>query len=223
MTRHQENTVTGISVDRRMVGDVLLFFVKQPVAGEAMTRLARTIGPERAVRAYRQIAEAAWAKTRSEAFDRWVAYTPASQKAFFKTWLPGADRYLSQVRGDIGKRMETAMAEAFEAGSRSAGVVGTDLPDLDAAVVERSLGLLSPGGAVLCPSFDGGFWLLALSHPARGLFHGVHWASDHVYLQTRRSLESAGFHVVEGPRLRDVDTAEDLAAYPHLWESCLRD
>jgi hypothetical protein len=37
----------------------------------------------------------------------------------------------------------------------------------------------------------------------------------------RASLTDAGYGVIEGPQLRDVDTARDLRAFPRLREELL--
>jgi rSAM/selenodomain-associated transferase 1 len=225
MNARPTETVTesplGGGADRSSGTPVLLVFARRPVPGQVKTRLAGEIGGENAARLYARMAEDAWAKTESTSFSRWLVYTPADDEVFFHDWLPGANRYLPQTSGSLGKRMEEAIATAFGHGADRVGVVGTDLPDLDASIVERSFDLLPPGGAVLGPSFDGGFWLLALSKPGQGIFAAVDWESPAVFERTRASLTDAGYGVIEGPQLRDVDTARDLRAFPRLREELL--
>ncbi len=216
MIRQPDDSAPGRPHDRQTSGDVLLFFVKRPVPGRVKTRLARRIGSEEAARLYARMAEGAWAGTAAGPFARWVVYAPPGDGEFFERWLPGADRYLPQSEGDLGDRMDGAVRQAFNSGARRVAVAGSDLPDLDAAVVTRAFGLLEPGGALLCPSFDGGFWLVALTAPGKGLFRGVDWTAKDVCGQARRSLKAAGYRTCEGPRLRDVDTVEDLEAFPSL-------
>lgn len=219
MIRQPGGPLQGNPAATRAESDVLLLFVKRPVPGKVKTRLARRLGQREASRLYARMAEGAWARTAAGPFSRWLVYAPPGDGDFFERWLPGADRYLAQSEGDLGDRMEAAINEAFDADAGRVAVAGTDLPDLDAAVAMRAFDLLEPGGAVLCPAFDGGFWLVALAEPARDLFRGVDWAASDVYEQARRRLQSLGYRTCEGPRLRDVDTIEDLEAFPALTKS----
>jgi hypothetical protein len=79
-------------------------------------------------------------------------------------------------------------------------------PGIAAAI--RALGRAD---AVFGPAEDGGYWLVGMGprRPARP-FAGVRWSSGHTLADTLRNF--AGRRVALLRRLRDVDTAEDLAA-----------
>jgi uncharacterized protein len=70
-----------------------------------------------------------------------------------------------------------------------------------------------PADAVLGPAVDGGWWGLALRDPtAAGALRGVPMSTPDTGRLTAAALRARGLRVVEGPVMRDVDTAADAWA-----------
>jgi hypothetical protein len=92
-------------------------------------------------------------------------------------------------------------------------IVGGDIPGLRNVHVARAFAALGPNEAVFGPAEDGGFWLVGLKRvravPA-DLFAGVRWSTPHALADSRASLKGLRTGFVD--RLRDVDSAVDLAA-----------
>ncbi|MEE8716081.1 MAG: TIGR04282 family arsenosugar biosynthesis glycosyltransferase [Coriobacteriales bacterium] len=140
--------------------------------------------------------------------------------------VPGADRarerFLSRLpagaaaapqRGaGLGERMGNAIDDELAGGVESCVLLGSDLPLADVGLVGASLGLLADSGAdvVLCPSEDGGYWLVGARRPIPEVFSGKAYGAANVMEEALRSCERAGYSVVVGPRSRDVDDADDL-------------
>jgi rSAM/selenodomain-associated transferase 1 len=185
-----------------MRGDVVILFARAPRLGAVKRRLARGIGAMAALRFYR----AQLARTLRLARDpRWrveLAVTPDHGAA---RWPRGIAR-VPQGRGDLGARMGRALGR-----HRRAVLVGSDIPGLARADIAAAFRALGRAQAVFGPAEDGGYWLVGLGprRPARP-FAAVRWSTEHALADTLANF--AGRRVALLRRLRDVDTAADLAA-----------
>ncbi|RME74219.1 MAG: glycosyltransferase [Planctomycetota bacterium] len=209
--------------------EVLVVFVREPVAGRTKTRLARTIGPERAAELYRVMVEEVARETARVAGcgrARWLWVAPARACETVGRWLGGFDRVLGQPEGDLGVRQQAAFEAAFSAGAGRVVVIGSDCVALRAPLLEAAFAALGEADAVLGPATDGGYYLLGLRRPVPGLFDAVRWSAATVCATIEQRLERAGCTTVRLPVLGDVDTALDLAAAaaecPALRTACRR-
>ncbi|MBO0759172.1 MAG: TIGR04282 family arsenosugar biosynthesis glycosyltransferase [Bradyrhizobiaceae bacterium] len=111
-----------------------------------------------------------------------------------------------QPEGDLGRRMEVALASACPA-----LVIGTDCPALapnhlrDAAEVLRS-GI----DVVLIPVDDGGYALIGARNPHSQLFTDMAWGTATIMADTRRRMTDLGLSWRELEQLWDVDVPADL-------------
>ncbi|HRC85045.1 MAG TPA: DUF2064 domain-containing protein [Thermoanaerobaculia bacterium] len=117
-----------------------------------------------------------------------------------------------QPNGDFAARLGQAMTRARQAYPGPLVVVGTDVPGLLAAHLETALDALTggPRRAVLGPSPDGGFYLLAIDEPIPELLAQVRWSHPRTQADLAGALRRAGFEVVLLPPLRDLDRRSDL-------------
>lgn len=185
-----------------MRGDVVILFARAPRLGAVKRRLARGIGAMAALRFYR----AQLARTLRLARDpRWrveLAVTPDRGAA---CWPRGVAR-VPQGQGDLGARMGRALGR-----HRRAVLVGSDIPHLSRADIAAAFRALGRAQAVFGPAEDGGYWLVGLGprRPSRP-FADVRWSTAHALGDTLANF--AGRRIALLRTLRDVDTAEDLAA-----------
>jgi uncharacterized protein len=195
---------------------VLIILVKDPAPGKVKTRLAHSLGPERAASVYRKMAEGIWRTTAGAGYRRWLVFAPAGADDRIKRWLPGADLYVQQVEGDLGNRLSEAFRAAFEAGAEAAIAVGTDVPELSSARIEHAFGQLESYPAVLGPSPDGGYWSIGLKRHCPEAFQEIAWSGPDTFRQTFEALSRCGLAPLCLESLRDVDNLEDLCAFPYL-------
>lgn len=190
----------------------LVIMVKEPVAGRAKTRLARDIGQSAAIRFYRANLVAV---TRRLANDpRWqtvlsVAPPTAAANRVFPGHLPRAP----QVTGDIGRRMQAAIAAPLPASPAPGPVVliGSDIPAVRPAHIEDAFRLLGPNDLVFGPSVDGGFWLIGMRRTPRIIeaFQGrIAWSTPDTLSHCIRELK--GLRIAFSETLSDTDAAADL-------------
>lgn len=188
---------------------MLLIFVKNPVRGKVKTRLAATVGEERALEVYRQLL----ARTRSVSVD-----LPGAKAVFYADFVPEEDEweeaiYQKQVQEghDLGERMERAFAWAFAAGQTSVCLIGSDCYELTVQVLQQGFAALAEHDVVLGPSTDGGYYLIGMNrlHPA--FFRGKRWSTDTVLHEALQEVERLGLTTHLLPPLTDVDEEKDLS------------
>ena len=145
-----------------------------------------------------------------------VAYTPDGGAGGLDALGVRRDELLSQRGADLGARERAAFVDLFAAGFRKVVMVGSDLPTLPAGHIRQALEQVAPGTAVLGPSEDGGYYLLALAAPETDaplpdLFSGIRWSTASALEDTLAAARRAGLRVALVPRWRDVDDAGGLA------------
>ena len=148
-------------------------------------------------------------RLRCPAYDLVVCYDPATAAAEVRAWLGEDVTLMPQVAGDLGHRMRCALDAALEVASEAC-VVGTDVPDLTAGLVEEAFEGLSNADLVIGPAEDGGYYLLALKRPIPELFEGVPWSTAEVLSRTLAAARRLGLEARTLETLRDVDTLDDL-------------
>lgn len=192
----------------------LLLFVKLPLPGLAKTRLARTLGQERAVALYDAMVRDVLEALDATGLPLTVCHAPVAPLDAYRDWLGRGRSFLLQEGDDLGERMAHALAKAFEDGAERAVLVGGDLPALVPGAVLEALAAADEAGAALAPSGDGGYSLIALAARAfdPGLFRDVPWGAPGVLQDTLAAFAALGRTVRILPEIPDVDTAEDLAA-----------
>ena len=191
---------------------VTLVFVRAPEAGRVKTRLAAALGAEGALRVYRRLAEHTVREARALGGEVRVHFTPADAGPKVRTWLGEGPRYLPQSGGDLGARMEAAFRAAFKEGADRVVIIGSDLPELSAALLRRAFDALESHPAVIGPARDGGYYLLGMRTMIDGLFEGIPWSTAEVLARTLERLGAAGIEPALLDPLTDVDEMDDLPA-----------
>lgn len=195
------------------MSNAIAVFLRPPVVGEVKTRLAAVIGTEAATQLYRAFLEdtltkvGAIAQARSVRVELWVAGDPQHPSL---AWIDRPWPRYAQPASDLGTRQEVALTHCLTH-SENALCLGSDLPTLPPANLERALTTLASGQPVLGPAADGGYYLLGLHAdcPA-GLLADVRWSHRHTLADTRRALSAHGLQALELPPHYDVDNQADL-------------
>jgi hypothetical protein len=94
----------------------------------------------------------------------------------------------------------------------AAVLIGTDIPDITAAVIEEAFVSLKNHDAVIGPAPDGGYYLIGFNATTRyaAVFRDIAWGSHTVFDETIKILRAQGFGVHILPLWRDIDRPEDL-------------
>jgi rSAM/selenodomain-associated transferase 1 len=199
----------------------VLVFAKAPVAGYAKTRLAPALGHDGAARlAERLLQHAVEQACAADVGPVTLFCAPDStHHAFERLAQAQGVRLAEQCGGDLGMRMATALIGALRL-NRTAVLIGTDAPKLDATYVRGAAHALLAHDAVFAPTFDGGYALVGLHRPANEaprLFEGIAWSTPRVMTQTRERLATLRLTHVELAPLADIDEPADLQHVPPAW------
>jgi hypothetical protein len=127
-------------------------------------------------------------------------------------WLGRKRCYQPQDGADLGGRMEEAFRRAFARGASRALLIGSDLPDLPAGLLDDALRSLDRHDAVIGPATDGGYYLIGFRRETflPGVFAAMPWSTGKVLARTMEAFRTAGLAVRRLPAWRDNDTVEDL-------------
>ncbi|MEW6079895.1 MAG: TIGR04282 family arsenosugar biosynthesis glycosyltransferase [Thermodesulfobacteriota bacterium] len=194
--------------------DAIVLFVKTPVKGAVKTRLAASLGDAEALALYQCFVADALAMLTSTGRAARIYFYPAGDRELARAWLGGDWPLLAQTGESLGERMKNALTETFAAGFSRALVVGSDLPDLPAAIIHETFDLLRDHAAVIGPARDGGYYLIGFT--AAGflpeVFDGITWGTGTVLSETLRQFDARGITPRMLPVWRDMDTIDDLKA-----------
>ena len=174
-------------------GPLLAVLARMPQPGQVKTRLARDLGPLQAAQLYAAFTQDLLEELQGGPWTLVVAADPQWPLSDYREWLPQANDYWTQGRGDLGQRLHRVVQRAFGLGFAPVVLVGSDMPHLSRERVQRAIDDCAPGGAdvVLGPARDGGYYLLALAQEL-ALFEGISWSGPQVLSQTLQLVERLG-------------------------------
>jgi rSAM/selenodomain-associated transferase 1 len=197
----------------RVSPSVLAIVVKRPEPGAVKTRLAALVGPDAAADLARAFQEDLIHRFAAHpGWDLALSFAPADAEAYFRRFETLVPLRVAQTAGDLGARMRHAFEALFAAGYRKAALVGGDLPDLPARIVEDAFARLDAADLVLGPGTDGGYYLIGLTRSAPELFERVAWSTPRVLEQTLSRAARTGRTISLLEPWGDIDRPEDLRA-----------
>lgn len=187
---------------------LLIIFIRNPVLGKVKTRLAATVGPEKALEIYQRLLEHTLRMTRPLKTGKVVYYSDFIPET--DAWKQQGYRQKLQQGGDLGARMLDAFREGFTAGYRRICIIGSDCFELSEDILETAFEILNDTALVIGPAADGGYYLLGMRSLNKRLFQDKKWSTDTVFADTLEDLEKDGTAYRLLPVLNDVDEEKDL-------------
>jgi rSAM/selenodomain-associated transferase 1 len=195
----------------------IVVMAKRPTPGRVKTRLIARFGADGAA----ALAEAALHDT----FDAISAGSWARQVVALDGdpdgLIPDGFDHLVQRGDGLDERIAAACDDAYRDVPLAVLVIGADTPQVTPSMLaDAAARLVTPGThAVLGPATDGGYWLLGLRQPDRGLVEGVPMSQPTTGAAQLARLREAGLTVQLLLTLTDVDTPADVdsiaALAPH--------
>ncbi len=191
-----------------MTAEVVIF-AKAPVPGKVKTRLAATIGPELAAACHQAFIADTVATVVESGLTGLIAHAGDLEHHGFDCARDAGFDFEEQPAGDLGHRMFTLLKSRLKSAERVI-FIGTDSPTIPAEFIARAAQLLDEVDVVVGPSFDGGYYLIALKQAHAAPFEGISWSTEAVFIQTVERCLKAGLTYAVLPFWYDVDLAEDL-------------
>lgn len=190
----------------------ILLFLKAPLPGTVKTRLAASVGEEKATAIY-MILGASQLLRLPKSVPLEIHFSPPDKKIEMQQWLGAEPSYYPQCEGNLGDRIEHAVSEAFQRGAGTVLCIGADCPSLLPHHLDQAAKILLFGQSDVCigPCTDGGYYLIGFrKHPPELFFKGIRWSSQHTMADTLRNARTHGLRIHCLETMNDIDTFEDL-------------
>jgi len=142
--------------------------------------------------------------------DLLVCYEAEGPLRELKDVLIAADAFFPQKGDDLGEKMFIAIKEVLEKGYQSCLLLGTDVPLLKAEAVDEAFQHLEENDMVVCPTEDGGYYLIGMKEPCKEVFELETYGVECVFEKTQKAAIKAGKICATGQMTRDIDEPEDL-------------
>lgn len=195
---------------------LLLVFAKNPTLGKVKTRLAKSIGKEKALEIYKALLKKTASVLEELEVDIHLYYSDYIEKDDLFSSL--AIQKKRQIGEQLGERMSNAFRESLVAYDKAV-IIGTDLWTLESQDVANAFKALEHNTAVIGPSADGGYYLLGITEFLPQIFLNKQWGTSSVLPNTLKDLKSIKHHLLT--EKNDVDTFLDLEEYPTL-KACIQ-
>jgi len=186
----------------------LCLFIKSPESRRIKTRLAADVGTDKARAIYTAMVLDLLTNIRECAIPlHYYLNSPEGISSFFEP--AGIDQsaiYLQRGK-TIGERMSNCFREEFARGYEKVVLIGSDIPAIDASLIQTSFQHLEHHETVIGPAADGGYYLIGFHkdtfHP--GCFSDIPWSTSRVYRETIDRFKKQNLSWYAGPVLQDID------------------
>lgn len=202
-----DNTNTA----KEQSSDWIVIFTRYPEPGRVKTRLIPALGVEGAARLHREmtthVIEVSLALCSETTIEVWH---DGQDDAGMRRLFGFGFLLRQQSHGNLGQRMHDAFMATFARGARRVVLIGSDCPSIRSDILLKAFDELSSCDCVLGPTYDGGYYLIALKQPSPILFTDVMWGSDHVLEDTIEKAAARRLSTTLLAPLHDIDRPEDL-------------
>jgi rSAM/selenodomain-associated transferase 1 len=188
--------------------NLLIIFYRNPELGKVKTRLAKTLGDEKALAIYLKLSSHTRAITENLAIDKVVYYSNFVDTE--DVWPNTTFQKKLQNGNDLGEKMNNAFVEGFQSGYERVCIIGTDCLELSKDIIQQAFDQLVCYDAVIGPAKDGGYYLLGMKKPMPELFKNKAWSSDTVATDTIQNFKDLSLSYAQLAVLTDVDEEKDL-------------
>lgn len=185
-------------------------FAKYWLPGTVKTRLARSVGDERASQLYREFVVTLLRRLHDTADCRIVAYSPVQRQAEFAAITPEPWQLIPQSSGNLGQRMQAFFETRLIRQEDRVVLIGTDSPTLPTQFIRDAFEALRTHPVVLGPTHDGGYYLVGATGQVPPIFTGIAWSTPSVWRQTVDRLREQDLRFAELPLWYDIDELADL-------------
>ena len=195
--------------------NLLMVFIKNPLPGKVKTRLAKTIGHEKALHVYQLLLDYTLMVAKSITADKAVFYSDYIDAN--DIWKRNNFLQFVQKGTELGDKMANAFIEAFTMGYKKVVIIGSDCFELNAGIISDAFKILGENEIALGPAKDGGYYLLGMKKYHEQLFKNKTWSTENVLRDTLQDLSNLNLTFKQLPILSDIDEEKDLDKYPNIF------
>jgi rSAM/selenodomain-associated transferase 1 len=188
-----------------MSKELLIVFVKNIKLGKVKTRLAKSIGNEGAFEVYKHLVEITEEATQKVKHEKHIYF---SDVIIDEKW-PNTPKFV-QKGADLGEKMQNAFEKGFSDGYKKIILIGSDLPDISATIIQKGFDQLNNSEIVFGPAEDGGYYLVGMTKKCYSIFTDKQWSTENLLAVTLAELKENKIGVSLLETLNDIDTIDDL-------------
>ncbi len=191
------------------IDNALIIFARKPELGKVKTRLAATLGNEKALDIYKMLLHHTKKVAKEANCETYVFLTEHTNDFYWNDFYTEI-----QVGDTLGDKMKNAFISVIGKGYKNCIIIGSDCPDLQSDLVNKAFEALAQKDVVIGPTIDGGYYLLGMKKLETAFFENKIWSSSTVFADSIKNVAAANLNCFTLPMLRDVDEAEDV---PEAW------
>jgi rSAM/selenodomain-associated transferase 1 len=187
------------------MSELLIIMARSPELGKVKSRLAKTIGEERALEVYLKLLSHTIQCAKDSGFK-------------IKIFVDGDINYFEngnldfemQSGGDIGTKMKDAFLRSFSEGHDRIVMIGTDCFEMNSDTIRGAFHAFALHDIVLGPAKDGGYYLIGMKKMHDELFESMPWSTDFLLIKTIEKARLLGLSIATLPIKNDIDEEKDL-------------
>ena len=187
--------------------NALIVFARKPELGKVKTRLARTVGDEKALDIYHHLLKHTRLIARAAKATTFIFLTEEIKNEYWSEFVCEL-----QTGETLGEKMQHAFQSVFLKGFKKCVIIGSDCPELTPEIVNDAFGALDQFDAVIGGANDGGYYLLGTKKIIPSLFKNKEWSTANVFENTIKDFENEELSFFTLPFLNDLDEEKDIPA-----------
>lgn len=198
--------------------NALIIFIKNPQLGKVKTRLAATVGDEKALEIYHVLMAHTQKITHQLNAEKYLYYSSFIDNN--DIWANHIYHKSVQHEGqDLGMKMAFAFRDALQKSHQKVLIIGSDCLELTDEIINEGYSQLIDNEVVIGPAVDGGYYLIGFNFQTIGelcgevlkqVFLEKQWSHGDVCNEAIKACESLELKVAKLPTLTDVDEEKDF-------------
>ena len=211
-------STTSMPTQYQETQNALIIFIKNPQLGKVKTRLAATVGNEKALEIYQILMAHTQKITHKLNAEKYLYYSDFVDRN--DIWPNEVYHKSVQQDGiDLGLKMACAFRDALQENHQKVLIVGSDCLELTNEMINKAYSELTDNEVVIGPAFDGGYYLIGFNFQTIGerseealnqVFLDKQWSHGDVCNEAIEACEALKLKYAQLPTLTDVDEEKDF-------------
>lgn len=207
-----------MQVQSSKAANALIIFIKNPQLGKVKTRLAATVGNEKALEIYHILMAHTQQITHDLGVEKYLYYSDFVD--INDIWENEIYHKLVQFQNqDLGLKMAFAFRGALQENHQKVLIVGSDCLELTNEIINDAYLELTDNEVVIGPAYDGGYYLIGFDFQKLGeycgevlrqIFLDKQWSHSNVCKEAIEACENLKLRYAKLPTLTDVDEEKDF-------------
>lgn len=196
--------------------NALILMTRVPVPGKTKTRLLNTFSKEKCAELHFCFLKDIFKTLDSlkENLDIYLAYTEEKDFYLMEELVPEYIKCFAQEGESLGDRMLNAIDKVLSGGHEKAALIGADVPQFEGEELLKAFERLDSKELCFGPTFDGGYYLVAMKKPYKEVFsEDIVWGGSTVLEATMKHCEALNLSASLIKTYNDIDIKEDVESF----------